>query len=392
MRRGLILSVCAFAALTLGVGSCSSTATQSVTTSGSKLTVYASAPAAAPDSADLLAAEQLAFRQFQQTGGGRVGKFPVKLAIVRSGNVADDARSAIEDLSSIAYIGEFAPGASADSMGITNAEDLLQVSPTDTALELTQSTAAVPGAPGNYYEAEKTYGRTFARVVPNTAQEAKAQIEEMSALGVKKLYVADDGSPYGAAIANAIKADAGSTLTAVQGPPDAAKVTANGADALFFGASSASTSAAATLFGNVAKASPAVKLFGPSTLESSAFAASFGPAKLRLYVSAPGFLPKSLPAAGKTFVAQFTAAYGHAPAPEAIFGYEAMSAVLAVLREAGSSADDRSTVVRDFFAIKNRSSPLGTYSIDSVGDISIAPYVFSRFHNGALVPFRQVQG
>ena len=35
---------------------------------------------------------------------------------------------------------------------------------TDTALELTQATAAIPSAPGAYYEARSTYGQTFARV------------------------------------------------------------------------------------------------------------------------------------------------------------------------------------------------------------------------------------
>ena len=75
-----------------------------------------------------------------------------------------------------------------------------------------------------------------------------------------------------------------------------------------------------------------------------------------------------------------------------IFGYEAMSAVLAVLREAGSAANNRSTVVHAFLAIKNRQSVLGTYSMNSSGDTSIAPFVFSRLQQGKLVPFAQVQG
>jgi ABC-type branched-subunit amino acid transport system substrate-binding protein len=78
--------------------------------------------------------------------------------------------------------------------------------------------------------------------------------------------------------------------------------------------------------------------------------------------------------------------------PQAIFGYEAMSAMLAVLREAGSHANNRSTVVHDFLAIKNRPSALGTYSMNSNGDTSIAPFVFSRVRQGKLVPFAQVQG
>ena len=387
MRRGPLLSVCAFAALTAGVGSCSSTANSSVTASGTQLTIYVAAPAGNPASPDILDAEHLAFQQFQQQTGGKVGTFTVKLATADASKISDNARTAIEDSSAIAYLGELTPGASEDSVGITNSQDLLQVSPADTALELTRSTAAVPGAPKDYYESEGTYGYTFARVVPNSAQEARAQIAEMSTLGVRKLYVTDDGSAYGAAIALAVKQDAGNTISVVQGPPDASKFQASGADALFFGAAADSAQAVARLFESVAQTSATVKLFAPSALDTSAFASSLGAAKLNLYVSAPGFLPRELTPAGRQFTTAFNAAYGHAPALGAIFGYEAMDAVLAVLREAGSSANNRSTVVNDFFKIKDRQSVLGTYSIDSAGDISLAPFVFSRPRNGTLVPF-----
>jgi branched-chain amino acid transport system substrate-binding protein len=371
------------------VGSCAAAGNSSVSTTGTKLTIYAAAPAGTTASPDILDAEKLAFTQFQQSGA-KIGKFTVKLATVDASKISDNARTAIEDTSAIAYLGELAPGDSADSVGITNAQDVLQVSPADTALELTQATAAVPGSPKSYYESEKTYGYTFARVVPNSAQEAKAQIQEMTALGVKKLYVTDDGSPYGAAIALAVRQDAGNTITAVQSSPDASKFQASGADALFYGASPDSASAVARLFGDVAQGNGAVKLFAPSALDTSGFASSFGSANVNLYVSSPGFLTKDLTPEGQQFKSAFTSAYGHAPALEAIFGYEAMNAVLAVLREAGVNADDRTTVVDDFFKIKDRQSPLGTYSISSSGDISIAPFVFSRLRNGALVPFASV--
>ena len=63
-----------------------------------------------------------------------------------------------------------------------------------------------------------------------------------------------------------------------------------------------------------------------------------------------------------------------------------MSAVLAVLHEAGTSANNRGTVQKDFFAIRNRASVLGTYSINVNGDTSLAPFVISRVKSGQLVP------
>ena len=81
----------------------------------------------------------------------------------------------------------------------------------------------------------------------------------------------------------------------------------------------------------------------------------------------------------------------HQPAPQAIFGYEAMAAVMAVLHEAGSSAANRNTVVKDFYKLRNRASALGTYSINSNGDTSIAPFVIDRVRAGQLVPYKAVQ-
>ena len=276
------------------MGSCAAAGNSSVSTTGTNADDLRRArPPGTTASPDVLDAEKLAFQQFQQSGA-KIGKFTVKFATVDASKLSDNARTAIENTSAIAYLGEIAPGDSADSVGITNAQDLLQVSPTDTALELTQATAAVPGSPKSYYESEKTYGYTFARVVPNSAQEAKAQIQEMPALGVKKLYVTDDGSPYGAAIALAVRQDAGNAITAVQGPPDASKFQASGADALFYGASPDSASAVARLFGDVAQGNGAVKLFAPVGARHERRLRPHRLGECNLYVSAPGFLPKDL--------------------------------------------------------------------------------------------------
>ena len=78
VRRWAPVGACllAFAAVTMGVGSCGATGgTSSVSATGTTLTIYASAPPGAPYSADLLDAERLAFQQFQSASGGKVSKF-----------------------------------------------------------------------------------------------------------------------------------------------------------------------------------------------------------------------------------------------------------------------------------------------------------------------------
>ncbi len=370
------LRLAAGIAVVAGLAGCAAASSSSITVAGQTLTIYASLPSgvATPEAQDVLSAEQLALRQ----AGSQIGSFRVRLAQLRAEQASNNARSAIEDSSTIAYLGEIPPGASADSLGINNAEDLLQVSPTDTAEALTQSTAAVPNSPGLYYESSKSYGRTFARVVPTTALEARALTGALPALKVSKLYVSDDGSDYGKTIALEVKDDLGSGVSLASSPADA--------DGVFYGASS--PTAAAKVFNQTVASNRAVKLFAPSALAGQSLVSALIPlAQRALYVTAPGFY-KDLTAAGQRFQTDFHATFGHAPDPQAIFGYEAMDSVLAVLREAGSAAGDRATVVRDYLAIKNRQSVLGTYSISGTGDTSLDAFTLSRVTAGRLVPFK----
>ena len=370
-------------ALAAAIAGCTAPASSTVTVAGQSLTIYVGAPPngrGGQTAQDVLAAEQLAVRQ----APSKVGKYSLRLVVLRGSKVSDNARAAIGDKSAIAYLGEIDPGASAESVGITNAQDLLQVSPTDTAAALTEATAAVPDSPAVYYESFKTYGHTFARVVPSTALEAKALVAEMQARGVRRLYVVGDGSDYAKTLWQSVTGDASAASIAVQR-------SAAGADAVLYAGGSAAAAAQA-LNGAVAS-DPALKLFAPSAFDDQSLVAALSPAAARqLEVSAPGFLPKALPAGAATqFVAPFQTAYGHAPASQAIFGYEAMSAVLAVLQQAGAAANNRSTVVHDFLTMKNRSSVLGSYSIDGSGDTNLGAFVISRVTAGRLQPFKALQ-
>jgi branched-chain amino acid transport system substrate-binding protein len=359
-------------------GSSSGSSSSSVTVSGGTLSIYLSEPpdlSSNPVAQDIVDAEQLAFAAHH----GEIKDFRVDLVARRLSEVTDNARNAIIDASTIAYLGELAPGASDDTVGITNALDVLQVSPTDNALELSTDTPVITGGYKGYFESWSTYGRTFARLVPSGTQEAKAEVAEMKAVGVTKLDVANDGSDYGKAIAYAVQSDARSAGITVGD-------TSSGADnGYYYGTDSAA--AGARFFNGIAGKSPSAKLFGPSSLNSGVFASKLSSSVKNLYISIPGFLPRALPAAGKAFVAKFKTAYGHAPNVEAIFGYEAMSAVLKVLQGAGKKADNRTDVVADFLKLHNVPSVLGTYSIDRSGDTSLDAFVFAKVSGGRIVPF-----
>jgi branched-chain amino acid transport system substrate-binding protein len=370
-------------ALLAGCGA-ASTGNSSVTVSGKTLSVYLSAPTGAssnPQVQDVLDAEQMAWSKYAQAPAGFTLRKKL-LTTATAKRLSDNGRAAIQDTKAIAYLGEILPGTSAESVGITNAQDLLTVSPTDNGLELTQGTRAVPSAPNKYYESHSTYGNTFARVVPSSASEAEAQVQQMQKMKVKQLYISSDTSDYGKAIARAVMNDAapsGITVTPSK----------NAAEAFFYG--SDSPAKAAGVFAAAATTNPNLKLFGPSALDSPTLVAGLGSAK-NVYISSPGFLPANLTPAAQQFVTAFKTAYHHTPAPGAIFGYEAMSAVLFAIHRAGSGATNRETVVKAFFGLINPpDSVLGNYSISANGDTTIKPFVFSRLKAGALVPFAFVQ-
>ncbi len=381
LLAGAGVAVAALIAGCSASGSSGSSSSGSVVAKGTTLVIYLSAPPAAdPVQKQVLDAEQLACQQL--TGSISGTSLSVKCETASGGEVSDNARTAIQNESAIAYIGEIQPGGSEQTLGITNALDLPQVSPTDTAVELTHAVSAVPGSPGKYYEAAGTYGHTFARISPTSAQEATAQVDEMKRLGVKTLYVAPgDGSDYAKALDAAVRADAGSAGLQTS-------TSASGADAIFYAGDSVS---AADHFATGASSTGAsAKLFLPSALAGVNFASGGWSSFHAIYVSQPGVGTTS----DKSFVSAFKSKYGAAPGPQAAFGFAAIQAVVHALHTAGSSATNRTTVLRDLHKLSGLSTAVGPVSIDSAGDSSLGPtdFVFSRLRGGSLVPLRAKGG
>lgn len=162
-----LLKGCACAALVAVAGGCSA-APNAPTVTGRSLNIYLSAPASLSGNSqaqDVIDAEKLAFSSSCTSSACppiQIGGFTVHLNVISS-KISDNARTAIEDSGSVAYLGEVEPGASVDSLGITNSQDLLQVSP-----------AQDPSVPTKDFESYSTYGRTFASMAPAPANDPSA--------------------------------------------------------------------------------------------------------------------------------------------------------------------------------------------------------------------------
>jgi branched-chain amino acid transport system substrate-binding protein len=354
------------------------------------LTVYSSMPLqgdSRPQSTDVVRGEQLAL----QAAGGKAGKWPIKLVSLDDatasagkwdpGAVSANARKAVGDDNTIAYIGEFNSGASVISIPITNEAGILQVSPSNTSIGLTRKQGAGPGEPDKYYPAGT---RTYGRVVPADHIQGAAQVTYMKDEGCKKLYILNDQEVYGKGLADVVEEDAKAGGLQVAGNDGidtkaanfrslATKIAGSGADCFFFGG--ITQNKGVQVFKDVNAAAPNLKMFGPDGVAESPFTTKLG-AKLekQVYLTTPTLDPKLYPKAGQEFIDQFKAKYGKTPEPYAIYGYEAMGVVLEAIKNAGDQGDDRAAVVKQFFAIKGRESVLGTYDIDENGDTTLSDY------------------
>ena len=403
--RWLAVWSCLIAAMTFGVAACgdddSGGGGGGGKASGDTLTIYSSLPLqgdSRPQSEDVVRGEQLALEK----AGGKAGNYKIKYVSLddataatgkwEPGKVSENARKAVGDENTIAYLGEFNSGASAISIPLLNEAGVLQVSPANTYVGLTRAEGAEKGEPQKYQPSgTKTYGR----VVPADHIQAAAQVAWMKEEGVTKLYILNDKEVYGKGIADAVEKLAGEQGIEVLGNDGidtkaanfrslASKINSSGADGFFFGG--ITQNKGVQLFKDINAANPDLKLFGPDGVADSPFYEKVG-AKIEqnAYITAPTLDPKEYPPAAQAFYKEFKAKYGKDPEPYAIYGYEAMAVVLEAIKNAGESGNDRQAVVDEFFKTKGRDSVLGTYDIDENGDTTLSDYGGNRIKSGKLV-------
>ena len=107
---------------------------------------------------------------------------------------------------------------------------------------------------------------------------------------------------------------------------------------------------------------------------------------VQLYVTTPTLPPDRYPPAGQQLIKELRQQKGGSdPDAYALYAYEAMSAILSAIKSAGDKGGDRQAVIEQFFKIKDRSSVLGSYSIDANGDTTLKSYGGNRIQDGHFV-------
>jgi branched-chain amino acid transport system substrate-binding protein len=284
-RAGLGLALLAAVAALPGCGSDHKVPNR---ISGETLTIYTSLPltgASAVSGQAVLGGAKIALDQIH----GRIGRYRIVLRWMDDstakrgswdpGQTTINAHQAMNDDTTIGYIGEYNSGASAISIPLLNRMGIPQISPASTAVGLTShGIGAAPGEPEKYYP---TGTRTFARVVPSDAIEATAQVRLQQQAGCGKTYILDDGEFDGDDAEASFQVAARAAHLKLAGVqtfdprvkdyrPLAAAVAKTGADCVLISAITENN--AVLLTKQVAQAMPNAKLFGTAGLAESTFA------------------------------------------------------------------------------------------------------------------------
>ena len=320
---------------------------------GDTLTIYSSLPlqgTSKEQSEAVIDGEKLALKE----AGNKVGKFKLKYVSLDDstaqnpgtadeGQTAQNARKAVQDKSTIFYLGEFNSGGTKVSLPILNKAGIPQISPSNTYVGLTtDKPGSEPGEPDKYYPAGT---RTYARVVPADDIQGAALATTMKEDGCKSVHIFNDKTTYGAGLGRNIELSAKEIGLTVEGndgtdknAPNyrslAAKVKAD-----CFVGSGVTGENYVQVFKDVAAAAPDAKLYGPDGVAEEAFTnpkeggipADVG-ARTKITVATLGLeeFKKRGNAEAEKFFADFEKEYNDAtPDPYAIYGYETMALALA---------------------------------------------------------------
>ena len=406
-------AIAALALVALAAAACSSGSSTSSTpssSSGGTVDFYSSLPMQGASSAQtipLVNGIKLALSQ----ANNKAGQWTVKYTVLDDstaaagkwdpGQTAADARQVASDPKAVYYMGEFNSGASEVSIPILNAAGIPQVSPANTYVGLTTSLpGSAPGEPQKYYPTGK---RTYLRIVPIDSIQAAADLMAMKQAGCTKVAVANDKEAYGGGLATLLgleKGFYGVTITSNTGidptAPNfrayASTIKGQGADCFFF--AGIVSNGAVQITKDVHSAIPTAKIFGGDGVCTDSYtSATKGGVPAALYPLLECTVATQNLAAypgGQQFLSAYKAKYGGAePDPYAIYGYEVMKLGLDTVKSLGAKGNNKADVLKALFAIKARSSVLGTYGFDKNGDTTLKSYgLYKVGSNGEPVFFK----
>ena len=304
-----------------------------------------------------------------------------------SAKCSSNGRAYANNASVIGVIGTFNSGCAKLVIPIANRESLAMVSPANTYPGLTEGGPGTEaGEPDNYYPSGT---RNYARVVWNDQFQGAANAQYAKELGLKKIFILNDGETYGLGIAQLFEDYAGDLDIQIVANQKwdkkassyeslASKISSSGADAVFLGGIVCNNGG--KLIKDIKAGAPNVQLLGPDGWTPiSATIEGAGAAANNMYITQPGVPVDQLKGAGKEFVDGFTEAEGKAPNPYTAYAAQAAQVLLAAIEKGGT---DRAAVSSALFETDVTDGIIGSFQIDENGDTTLGLVSVYQVKNG----------
>ncbi|WP_380156604.1 branched-chain amino acid ABC transporter substrate-binding protein [Kineococcus sp. R86509] len=199
--------------------------------------------------------------------------------------------------------------------------------------------------------------KTFFRVLGNDASQGPAAASYITGtLGKQKVYVIDDSSEYGKGLADIVRGDLKTAdvkdNTIQTGQTDfsavVADIRASGADSVFFGGYYAEGGLLLKQMREAGLSSDQVAFISDDGAKDEGLITAAGDTAAEgAYLTCPCLPPDK---AGGTFVADYTAAYGSAPATYSAEGYDAASILMAGVKAGKVTREDLLSFVASYDA------------------------------------------
>jgi len=383
----------------------------------STLTIYGSLPlegTSLHDTQILSNGEKLALEE----AGGRAGRYRIAFKLLSDastqtgnwdvGQVSVNARQAISDPSTIAYLGEFNSGATAISLPILNHGYVPQVTQSSSTGLTVRAPGTQPGEPQKYYP---TGTRNIIRMTSRDDAQGIGLVQLAKAAGIKKLAVLNDKEVYGLGLSASVVRSArqqGLNVVAQSGiDPRAANyrsiasaLATQGVDGVVFAGCTGNN--AVQLFKDLSNALPNAQLYGGDCLLDGVFYAARGGipenVQRKTVLTAQLLPPDQLTASGRQVLDRYRRAYGGDISAYAVYGYESMKLILDSIRAVTATSSPR-TIVELRRAVLNyiyhdlgtRQSALGPYKVDQNGDAAIPELAAFRLSNGNAVFYKNLK-
>jgi len=314
------------------------------------VTVYVSLPLTGPHAGDGRDAADGA-RFALERAEGRAGDLEVRAIYLDDAAGAEwdpaavgrNARTAAEDSSTAAYIGELHSQPTRASVPVTSEAGIAQISPGAGAVDLTRPAEGYPDSPDQYRPSGEP---TFARIVPAEDVVLRAAAERAQRAEAERVATELPATAFGRFAGerfDAVAAEVG--ISAVADPDRADLVLTPGA--------------------------------------TEGFRLSDGDEWQISQTLAPDELPD------RGFATAFDAEFDRPPGPYAAYGYEAMELALDAIESAADADEDfRGAVVDAVLEAERPESVLGRYSITADGDSTLCAVQSYRLSPQETVPER----